>query len=175
MGYISRGTGDNGSTALADGSRVSKSNALVEAYGTLDELNSFLGLFLATRNNEIIKRIRKEIFLLGADISTPLAKKQARITEEHIGRVNREVGELEKSLPKLKRFILPGGSKGAALLHISRTIARRAERSLSEPHQRGEINPNAFVYLNRLSDLLFGLARKANMEDGGNEEEVTIV
>ena len=174
MRQISRGTGDKGSTALADGSRVSKGDKRVEAYGTLDELNSFLGLFLSIHKNAIVKRIQKEIFLLGTDISTPLSKKQVRITDGHIERLNEEIEELEKSLPKLKRFILPGGSEAAALLHIARAVSRRAERSLAELHERGEINPKAFVYLNRLSGLLFELARKVNIETGGIEEEVTI-
>lgn len=174
MRRISKGTGDNGTTALADGSRVSKGDDRVEAYGTLDELNSFLGLFLSVSSNETVKRIRQEIFLLGADISTPLSKKQARITGKHVERLNNEIEQLEKSLPEIKRFILPGGSQGASLLHISRTIARRAERSLAGPHERGEINTKAFVYLNRLSGLLFELARKVNAETGGKEEEVII-
>ncbi len=177
MRRISRGTGDKGTTSLADGSRVSKNDSRVEAYGTLDELNSVLGLFLAfyTGPESIrIKRIQKELFLLGTDISTPLSKKQVRISEAHVKRLEEELEKLEEKLPNLKRFILPGGSKEASLLHIARTIARRAERSLAVLHEKGEINGNAFVYLNRLSGLLFELARKVNLDLDEKEEEVTI-
>lgn len=175
MRTISRGTGDKGDTSLGDASRVSKDDPRVVVYGTIDELNSFLGLFLTAykgKEASIVKRVQRELFVLGSDVSTPLDKKQVRIREEHIRRLEQEIETLEDSLPRLKRFILPGGTREAAILHIARTIARRAERSLAPLHRKGEANPHAFVYLNRLSGLLFMLARKVNEELGTKEEEV---
>jgi cob(I)alamin adenosyltransferase len=156
---IYTGGGDKGETSLGDGSRVSKLDPRVAAMGDVDELNSLLGI------GGGLDRIQNELFDLGADLSVPFAgnEERLRITEDAVGRLEREIDETNESLPDLKSFVLPGGSERAARLYLARAVCRRAERSvLAVP----DTNPLAAVYLNRLSDLLFVLARAAN---GGEE------
>jgi cob(I)alamin adenosyltransferase len=151
--------GDKGETSLGDGSRVSKLDPRVAALGEVDELNSHIGLAGG------LDRVQNELFDLGADLSVPLAAAddRLRVTDEAVNRLEQEIDEANASLPDLKSFILPGGSERAAQLFLARAVCRRAERSvLAVP----EANPLAAVYLNRLSDLLFVLARAANMEAG---------
>ena len=177
-------TGDDGSTGLADGSRVLKHSLRPQAYGTVDELNASLGLvFLCLDNKKdenvfndikvLIRGIQNDLFDLGADLSTPISKakqnyKPLRITENQIKRIEEKIDEYNDELKPLNSFILPGGSEAASLIHLSRTIARRAERDVSLLSSEEEINKNSLVYLNRLSDLLFVLSRVLN-ENGLND------
>ena len=177
-------TGDDGSTGLADGSRVLKHSLRPQAYGTVDELNASLGLvFLCLDNKKdenvfndikvLIRGIQNDLFDLGADLSTPISKakqsyKQLRITENQIKKIEEKIDEYNDELKPLNSFILPGGSEAASLIHLSRTIARRAERDVSLLSSEEEINKNSLVYLNRLSDLLFVLSRVLN-ENGLND------
>ena len=177
-------TGDDGSTGLADGSRVLKHSLRPQAYGTVDELNASLGLvFLCLDNKKdenvfndikvLIRGIQNDLFDLGADLSTPISKakqsyKPLRITENQIKKIEEKIDKYNDELKPLNSFILPGGSEAASLIHLSRTIARRAERDVSLLSSEEEINTNALVYLNRLSDLLFVLSRVLN-ENGLND------
>jgi cob(I)alamin adenosyltransferase len=154
--------GDRGETSLGDGSRVSKLDPRVAAMGDVDELNSVLGL--AGR----LDRVQNELFDVGADLAVPSAgnEDRLRITQEAVERLEQEIDTANESLPELKSFVLPGGSERAARLFLARAVCRRAERAaLAVP----DTNPLAAVYLNRLSDLLFVLARSANAEDGVEE------
>jgi cob(I)alamin adenosyltransferase len=151
--------GDKGETSLGDGSRVSKLDPRVAAMGDVDELNSLVGWAGG------LDRIQNELFDLGADLSVPFAEgdERLRITEEAVGRLEHEIDEANAALPELKSFVLPGGNERAARLFLARAVCRRAERVvLALP----DANPRDAVYLNRLSDLLFVLARAAN---GGDE------
>jgi cob(I)alamin adenosyltransferase len=151
--------GDKGETSLGDGSRISKLDPRVAAIGDVDELNSLVGWAGG------LDRIQNELFDLGADLSVPFAEgdDRLRVTDEAVDRLEQEIDDANASLPDLKSFVLPGGSERAARLFIARAVCRRAERAvLAVP----ETNPLAAVYLNRLSDLLFVLARAANAEAG---------
>ena len=177
-------TGDNGSTSLVGGKRVQKHHLLVEAYGTVDELNASLGLIFLCLDNKkdenvfndikvLIRGIQNDLFDLGADLSTPISKakpsyKPLRITNNQIKKIEEKIDEYNDELKPLNSFILPGGSEAASLLHLSRTVARRAERDVSLLSCEEEINKNSLVYLNRLSDLLFVLSRVLN-ENGLND------
>jgi cob(I)alamin adenosyltransferase len=150
--------GDKGETSLGDGSRVSKLDSRVAAMGDVDELNSFLGMAGG------LDRIQNELFDLGADLSVPFAEggERLRVTDEAISRLEEEIDATNQTLPDLKSFVLPGGSERAARLFLARAVCRRAERAvLAVP----DTNPLAAIYLNRLSDLLFVLARAANAGD----------
>jgi len=165
-------TGDNGETSLFGGERARKDNPRIEAYGAVDELNSMLGVALAEINNDEIKQIltqvQNDLFVLGADLASPLQKENKnfiipRIKEETIKKLETFIDSIEYKLPELKNFILPGGSKGAALLHLARTICRRSERNVVSLASKVDIGSNPVIYLNRLSDLLFVLARYENL------------
>jgi cob(I)alamin adenosyltransferase len=150
--------GDKGETSLGDGSRVSKLDPRVAAIGDVDELNSLLGLVGG------LDRIQNELFDLGADLSVPFGvENRLRITDEAVERLEREIEEANATLPELKSFVLPGGSERATQLYLARAVCRRAERSVLAV---SDTNPLCAVYLNRLSDLLFVLARAANSEAG---------
>jgi cob(I)alamin adenosyltransferase len=154
--------GDAGETSLGDGSRVSKLDPRVAAMGEVDELNSFLGVAGG------LERVQNELFDLGADLSVPFAgaDERLRITKEAVDRLEHEIDAANDKLPELKSFVLPGGSERAARLFLARAVCRRAERAvLAVP----DANPLAAVYVNRLSDLLFVLARVANADAGGDE------
>jgi len=154
--------GDKGETSLGDGSRISKLDPRVAAMGDVDELNSLVGWAGG------LERIQNELFDLGADLAVPFVEgdERLRITDEAVDRLEREIDEANASLPELKSFVLPGGSERAARLFLARAVCRRAERTvLAVP----DVNPLARMYLNRLSDLLFVLARAANAEAGVDE------
>ncbi len=166
--------GDKGETSLGDGSRVSKLDSLIAAYGTVDELNSLLGLVVAAELPAAfrapLERIQNELFDLGADLSVPFGEQggeRLRVTETQIDELERLCDELNADLPPLKSFVLPGGAEAAARLHVARAVCRRAERDALAAHRERGVNPLVLVYLNRLSDLLFILARAAN---AGREE-----
>jgi cob(I)alamin adenosyltransferase len=156
--------GDAGETSLGDGSRVSKLHPLVRAYGAVDELNSLLGWARLERRADPLERIQNELFDLGADLSVPYAADDGklRITQEAIDRLERDCDEANAPLPELRSFVLPGGTEAAARLHVARATCRRTEREVLACALEADVNPLAAVYLNRLSDLLFILARAAN-------------
>ena len=163
-------TGDEGTTALFGGDRVVKSHPRIEAYGTVDELNSVVGVVIAhldagaDRLSGVLGRIQHELFDLGADLATPEHSRAsvARVGGAHAAALEADIDAFEADLAPLRRFILPGGTPAAAHLHVARTVCRRAERLTVEAATREPINEGAVVYLNRLSDLFFVLARWAN-------------
>jgi cob(I)alamin adenosyltransferase len=165
--------GDQGKTSLGDGSRVSKLDPRIGAFGVVDELNSQLGVVLADPGlpaafRAPLERIQNELFDLGADLSVPVeVEGRLRVTQEQIDGLERLCDEFNEPLPELKSFVLPGGSEAAARLHVARTVCRRAELLALATAAELEIDPLVPVYLNRLSDLLFILARSANA--GGEE------
>ena len=163
-------TGDDGTTGLGDGTRVAKDDARVEAYGTLDELNSVMGLLLAEDLPpdvaSALQPIQHELFDLGSEFCLPAYK---AITVEHVQRLENTLDKFNESLPPLKEFILPGGSRAAAVCHLARTVCRRAERRAWTLHTQHPQNPESIKYLNRLSDLLFVLARVIARENSGSE------
>jgi cob(I)alamin adenosyltransferase len=174
MVYLSRiytKTGDTGDTSLGDGSRVPKNHPRVAAYGTVDELNAVLGLLLAAEPDaaeaNLLRSIQNDLFDVGADLCRPQsAEEQAgqrlRLQPEQAERLEREIDRLNGGLAPLSSFILPGGRPAAAWCHLARTVCRRAEREIVTLAQAEPINPQALIYLNRLSDLLFVLARVYN-------------
>jgi cob(I)alamin adenosyltransferase len=161
--------GDAGETSLGDGSRVPKTDLRIEAYGTVDELNSFVGAALAGDLPEEfrpwLEQVQNDLFDLGADLSVPLEderRERLRVTAEQVERLEELCDLVNERLEPLKSFVLPGGTEASAWLHLARAVCRRAERlgvALAAEHS---VNPAALAYLNRLSDLLFILARAAN-------------
>ncbi len=159
--------GDAGETSLGDGSRVSKLDCRIGAFGTVDELNSALGVVLAGElpegMREPLTRIQNELFDVGADLSVPWGvTDRLRVEQEMIDSLEQLCDSFNADLPELRSFVLPGGTEAAARLHVARTICRRAERDVLLGSQEVELNPLVLSYLNRLSDLLFILARSAN-------------
>jgi cob(I)alamin adenosyltransferase len=175
MVYLSKiytKTGDLGDTGLGDGSRVPKDHPRVTAYGTVDELNALLGLFLVQPGLpanivDVIRSIQNDLFDVGADLCLPQKEGESalRIRAEQAERLEKTIDEFNERLQPLKSFILPGGSPAAAWCHLARTVCRRAERNVVTLAQKEKINPQVIIYLNRLSDLLFVLARVCN-DDG---------
>lgn len=168
-------TGDDGTTGLQGGTRVGKSNPRIIAYGTVDELNSNLGVVLSENTDEQVKQIltqiQNELFILGSDLSNPDSNDSSnRISKEMIKHLEDNIDEFEKELKPLTNFILPGGAKIAALIHQARTVARRAEICVVELQKTQKINNFCLQYLNRLSDLLFVLGRIMNKRN--NSEDV---
>jgi len=164
-------TGDDGTTGLGDGSRVPKDSARVEAYGTVDELNSAVGVLLAVPNlpedvTAVLTEIQHELFDMGGELCIP---GQRVLTAEHVSRLEKGLDGFNDALPPLKEFILPGGGAAAAACHLARTIARRAERRVWTLARAESVNPEVAKYLNRLSDLLFVLARVLARHERGGE------
>lgn len=163
-------TGDRGTTGLGDGSRVDKDSLRVEAYGTVDELNSTIGLVLSSALPEEVRacltRVQHELFDLGGELCMP---GYTMIPDEYIGGLERDLDAFNAELPALKDFILPGGSESAARCHLARTVARRAERRVISLAHNETVNEASIRYLNRLSDLLFVVARVLARHDGGSE------
>lgn len=165
-------TGDQGKTALFGGRRVGKDSARIEAYGTVDELNAHLGFAQVAARPElstILDRIQHELFILGADLATPLDNRNVEVTrieQRHIEGIEQQIDAIEAELSPIKYFILPGGCETAARLHICRTVARRAERLIVHLSTMEEINESDLHYINRLSDFLFVLSRYANHIEG---------
>jgi cob(I)alamin adenosyltransferase len=165
-------TGDSGDTGLFGGGRVLKNHPRVEAYGDVDELNAVLGFVRAAeqmpRIDEVLVPIQRDLFAIGALLATPDREKmqqhleKARVDEARIAELERAIDEGDTELEPLRSFIVPGGSPKAAALHVARTVCRRAERRVVELGNETEIPPLVVIYLNRLSDLLFTLARVAN-------------
>ena len=164
-------TGDNGETGLFGGQRVPKNSLRIETYGTVDELNSFLGLALVERQSEktaeIITWLQNLLFVAGAELASPEAKNDQNSIIPHIVpedslQAEQYIDELTSQLDELKNFILPGGCKSAAALHVARAVARRAERLIVALQNAEHINHNLLIFVNRISDLLFVLARYEN-------------
>ena len=164
--------GDSGETSLGDGSRVSKLDSRIAATGAVDELNALLGLVLAAgelpdRFRPWLERIQNELFDVGADLSVPLdVAGRLRIEQPAIDELERLCDEANAGLPELRSFVLPAGTEAAARLHVARTVCRRAERDALIADREHGVNPLVLRYLNRLSDLLFILARAANAGAG---------
>jgi cob(I)alamin adenosyltransferase len=165
--------GDRGETSLGDGSRTSKLDCRLGAFGTVDELNAHLGLALAGDVPEelrpVLERVQNELFDVGADLAVPygVGDGRLRVAQAQIDVLEGDCDRFNADLPELKSFVLPGGTPAAARLHVARTVCRRAEREALLAGREVEVNPLVLVYLNRLSDLLFILARAANR--GGEE------
>jgi cob(I)alamin adenosyltransferase len=163
-------TGDSGETGLGDGSRTAKDSLRVEAFGTVDELNSAIGLLLAARLPEgiepLLTRLQHELFDLGGELCMPGT---TLIPESYVDALEQDLDALNEDLPPLKDFILPGGSEAAARCHFARTVCRRAERRVVSLAEHEEVNLVSVKYLNRLSDLLFVAARVIARADGGSE------
>ena len=161
-------SGDDGTTGLGDGARLPKHGARIEALGAIDELNSQLGLLLTEPGlpaamQTLLTRIQHELFELGGELSIP---NYTRITLEMVTQLERELDALNDRLPPLQEFILPGGSRAAALCHVARAVCRRAERRLAALARQEAVSPAALIYINRLSDLLFVLCRALNQALG---------
>lgn len=161
--------GDAGETSLGDGSRVSKLDPLIRAYGAVDELNSLIGWALVAAPDSRLSRVQNELFDVGADLSVPFVVDDGRlrIAQSAIDRLEADCDDANASLPELRSFVLPGGSESAARLHVVRAVCRRTETVVLSAATERAVNPLVPVYLNRLSDLLFILARAANA--GGDE------
>jgi len=160
-------TGDDGKTSLFDNSRVWKSHERIVSYGAIDELNSAVGIAISMdldhQLKEILVRIQNELFIVGSDLANPnMSDTKIRTTENMTLSLENDIDTFESELSELTNFILPGGTLMSSILHLSRTIARRAETHVIALSQKEEINKIAIVYLNRLSDLLFVLARVLN-------------
>ena len=171
-------TGDKGETSLFAGGRVMKNDPRVEAYGTVDELNSTLGLIrtyeLPAEVQVWLTDVQNTLFVIGADLATPLDSTPewlVRLDEKPAQNLEVAIDTMDEILPKLTAFILPGGHPAGAHTHIARTIARRAERLCVSAHQTTSINTEVIIYLNRLSDFLFTLARRINHHFGVNDSE----
>jgi len=163
-------TGDDGSTGLASGDRIGKDQPRIAAMGDVDELNSTIGLLLSEVLPEAVRDalagIQHDLFDLGGELSLP---GHALMSESHLVRIDELIEQFNKDLSPLREFILPGGNRAAALAHVARTICRRAERSLVTLGQKEKLQPLPVQYLNRLSDLLFVLARVLNRANGGSD------
>ncbi len=171
------GSGDKGETSLI-GKKVSKDECRVEAFGKIDELNSFIGLARATIEKDkdidsLLEKIQKDLFVIGSDLATVISTKTnvPKISSDHVKFLENNISEFEKELKPLTKFILPTGNRTASLLHISRTICRSAERELVKLSKEEKINENIIPYVNRLSDLLFTLARVSNKRAGIEDKE----
>jgi cob(I)alamin adenosyltransferase len=167
--------GDAGETSLGDGSRVPKLDCRIGAFGTVDELNSALGVALADPElpeqlRAPLERVQNDLFDVGADLCVPFGvTDRLRVEQSHVERLEQLCDELNAVLPPLKSFVLPGGTEAAARLHVARTTCRRAEREALAANEEHGINPLVLAYLNRLSDFLFIAARTANAAAGRDE------
>jgi len=167
-------TGDAGETGLFGGGRVSKDDPRVQAYGDVDELNAWIGFVVAIHlpafESNVLQTIQRDLFAIGAELATPdPAKLRASLDPATVTALETVIDSYDPKLKPLKNFILPGGSPKGAALHVARTVCRRAERSVVALAQIQQINPLIIRYLNRLSDLLFVLARAVNMQTGHDD------
>lgn len=167
---ITTRTGDDGQTALADGSRVAKTDRRIEAMGDVDELNSLIGLVAAVDpdgpHGQVLRRVQHRLFDLGGELALPGTE---ALGETAVADLEHETQDVNRHLPPLREFVLPGGSAAAAHCHHARAVCRRAERSLRRLAERETVNSHSLVYLNRLSDLLFVMARELARRGGGEE------
>jgi cob(I)alamin adenosyltransferase len=174
---IYTGGGDKGKTSLVGGFRVLKTHPRLEAYGTIDELNSFIGLLLSEMEDksvcELLQFIQSKLFTVGSYLATDPSKTEykieSHITEDSIKKVEEAIDLIDSRLPKLKSFVLPGGSRSAAIAHVCRTVCRRAERNIYHLMETDTVEEPVLVFMNRLSDLLFVIARKECLLKNGEE------
>lgn len=165
-------TGDDGTTGLIGGTRIKKNNIRLEAYGTVDELNSYIGvvrsLYTEIHADSVLEKIQNKLFVIGAHLATEdndqLVKKQLPVEVADILLLEDEMDRMIEVLPPLNNFILPGGSQASSFCHVARTVCRRSERRIVELAERTEVDPNLIKYINRLSDYLFVLSRKISMD-----------
>lgn len=170
-------TGDKGTTSLVGGTRVPKSHIRLEAYGTVDELNSHIGLLVTylahEQDKNFVQQVQDHLFAVGSHLATDRQKTELHeasiITAAQVEAMEQEIDRLDAMLPPLAAFVLPGGSRGAAVCHICRTVCRRAERRILDLAQQAEISSELLAYMNRLSDYLFVLSRKINKDEQKDE------
>lgn len=174
---IYTGTGDKGTTSLVGGQRVSKADQRIESYGTIDELNSFIGLLMTAleerQDLDFLTFVQHKLFTIGSylatDQSTTELRIESQVTPESITRIEQEIDRIDGALPKMKSFVLPGGCRSASLAHVCRTVCRRAERRIYSLAEASEVEEPVLVFINRLSDYLFVLARKECLKNNGKE------
>ena len=178
MARIYTRTGDKGETGLVGGARVAKDSLRVEAYGNVDELNSVLGIVRAVQNDNeldvLLAKLQSDLFVAGSDLASISGNEQRdlpRITKERVMEIEKVIDKYEAELPALKSFILPGGGLAGSILHNARTVARRAERNIVSLSKVTKINDQMIPYMNRLSDLLFVLARVVNHKESKGDVE----
>ena len=159
-------TGDRGETSLFGGARVPKNDPRIDAYGTVDELNSCLGVVLAAARDAQLLEVQRDLFEIGAHLASPGTSRFAGVEASRIEALERGIDAMEAELAPLKSFILPGGTAAAAQLHVARTVCRRAERLVVALHDEDPATQSSIAYLNRLSDYLFVAARYANLKAG---------
>lgn len=170
-------TGDDGTTGLIGGSRVKKHNIRLEAYGTIDELNSYIGLIRSMQTDEhtdmVLEIIQNKLFVIGANLATDdsidLIKKQLPCKKADIELLEKEMDTMNENLPELRNFILPGGCQASSFCHVARTVCRRAERRIVDLAENNEVDPILIKFVNRLSDYLFVLSRKVTLDQKAPE------
>lgn len=170
------GQGDKGTTSLFGGKKVSKDECQIQAYGDIDELNSYIGLIRSLNEHKeldpLLEKIQEDLFVLGSQlVSGTKNSRLPQLTKDNVKFIEENIQKFEKGLPELRRFILPTGTQIAALLHVARAVCRRAERSIVALSKERKINENLIPYINRLSDLLFTLARYVNKKEGKKEKQ----
>ena len=170
------GQGDNGETSLFGGKKVSKDDRRVVAYGDVDELNSYIGLIRSFNEHKeldsLLEKIQEDLFILGSQLASATQNpKLPQLTKDNVKFIEENIQKFEKDLPELRRFILPSGTRIATLLHVARTVCRRAERRIVTLSKEKKPDENSIPYVNRLSDLLFTLARYVNKREGKEEKE----
>lgn len=174
---IYTGGGDKGKTSLVGGQRVSKTEPRIESYGTIDELNSFIGLLITQipdeEDKQFLSFVQHKLFTIGSYLATDQKntelKIESKVTPESIERIEREIDRIDEGLPKLKAFVLPGGNVSASLAHVCRTVCRRAERQIYRLVEESPVEDGVLTFINRLSDYFFVLARKENIKNSGTE------
>ncbi len=171
------GTGDTGRTSLVGGERVAKTHPRIESYGTIDELNSFIGLLMIEvedeRDRSFLLFVQHKLFTIGSYLATNQKqtelKIESKVLPETITRIEHEIDRIDEGLPRMRYFVLPGGSRAAALAHVCRTICRRAERNIYRLAETAAVEEHVLIFVNRLSDYLFVLARKECLKENGKE------
>lgn len=170
-------TGDQGTTSLVGGTRVPKTHIRLEAYGTVDELNSFLGLLVTYLTDEadrrFVQQVQNRLFVVGSHLATDQQKTQLRaqsvVSADYVEEMEYEIDRIDSQLPPLSAFVLPGGGRGASVCHVCRSVCRRAERAILTLASQVEVSAELLAYVNRLSDYLFVLSRKLNQDDKKEE------
>lgn len=170
-------TGDKGTTSLVGGQRVSKAHQRIESYGTVDELNSFTGLLITSledqKDIDFLSFIQHKLFTIGSYLATDQAttelKIESKVFPDTIERIEREIDRLDEQLPKMRNFVLPGGCRSASFAHVCRTVCRRAERQIYRLAETNPVEEPVLVFMNRLSDYFFVLARKECIKNDGKE------